>query len=129
MGTYRKRFNEKARTGMMAKHEKLRRARQKRFLAQPDGNEDQSQSQSQSQDQQDQDSNFENEKEEEFDPNAEYLLPMTDAEKQERKRKLQEQLKPTQESSFSRKKRKRIEKYIVSIFFIFHIFAEIYYSI
>lgn len=103
MGTYRKRFNEKARTGMLAKNEKLRKIRQKRFLQQPDGTEDQ-------QDQHD----LEEENEEDFDPNAEMLLPMTDAEKLERKRKMQEQLMPKQESSMSRKKRKRLEKYIVS---------------
>ncbi|VVT57765.1 uncharacterized protein SAPINGB_P005858 [Magnusiomyces paraingens] len=101
MGTYRKRFNEKARTGMLAKNEKLRKIRQKRFLQQPDGTEDQ-------QDQHD----LEEENEEDFDPNAEMLLPMTDAEKLERKRKMQEQLMPKQESSMSRKKRKRLEKYI-----------------
>lgn len=101
MGTYRKRFNEKAKTGMLAKHEKLRRARQKRFLQQPDGTEK---------------NELENEiqKEEEFDPNAEILLPMTESEKLEHKKKLQEQLRKPEESSMSRKKRKRLEKYIVS---------------
>lgn len=98
MGTYRKRFNEKARTGMAAKNEKLRRARQKRFLQQPDGSEQPEQET----------------QPEEVDPNAEQLLPMTELEKQDRKRKLQEQLRPKEETSISRKKRKRLEKYIVS---------------
>lgn len=103
MGTYRKRFNEKAKSGMLARQEKLRRARQKRFLAQPDGNENENDGKSE-------------DVQETFDPNAEQLLPMTEQEKEERKRKLREELRPKEESSYSKKKRKRLEKYIVSTY-------------
>lgn len=101
MGTYRKRYNEKARTGMMAKNEKLRRARQKRFLAQPDGGED---------------ANEQDQEPKEFDPNAELLLPMTEEEKSERKRKMREELRPKEESSYSKRRKKNLEKYIVCTF-------------
>lgn len=48
------------------------------------------------------------------DPNAEILKPMTDAEKEERKRKLKESLysENEKESKLSRSKRKRLDKYI-----------------
>lgn len=112
MGTYRKRFNEKAKSGMLARQEKLRRARQKRFLAQPDGNEE------------NQGHASDNDDQTEFDPNAELLLPMTEQEKAERKRKLREELRPKEESSFSKKKRKRLEKYIVSLFCSFYLLQK-----
>lgn len=48
------------------------------------------------------------------DPNAEILKPMTDAEKQERKRKIAEALysENAKEAKLSRAKRKRLDKYI-----------------
>lgn len=100
MGTYRKRFNEKARAGMVAKQEKLRRARQKSFNVENEDNVDHN--------------NKEEEEEKEFNPNAEILQPMTKEEKLEKKRKLEESLRPKEETKISRTKRKRLEKYIVS---------------
>ncbi len=98
MGKYRVRFNEKARSGMVAKQEKLKRARQKSFRVEDDAN-----------------SEHHKEEEEEYNPNAEILQPMTKAEKLEKKRKLEESLRPKEESKMSRTKRKRLEKYIVSL--------------
>ena len=103
MGKYRKRFNEKARSGMVAKQEKLRRARQKSFrVEENDGRQTEEERVRQEQE------------EENFNPNAEVLMPMTTEEKLDRKRKLQESLPPPQEAPISRTKRKRLEKYIVS---------------
>lgn len=99
MGTYRKRFNEKARAGMVAKQEKLRRARQKSFNVENEDNVDHN--------------DKEEVEEQEFNPNAEILQPMTKEEKLEKKRKLEESLRPKEETKMSRTKRKRLEKYIV----------------
>lgn len=97
MGKYRVRFNEKARSGMVAKQEKLRKARQKHLrVGENDGRD------------------APEEQEPEINVNAELLMPMTTEEKQERKRKLQETLRPPTETSMSRTKRKRLDKYIVS---------------
>jgi ATP-dependent RNA helicase DHX37/DHR1 len=96
MGKYRPRFNEKARQGMLAKQEKLKKARQKQFHRHlNDGTQEE-----------------EIEDEQNVDPNAEILHPLTTQEKEERKRKLQEQLRPETESKMSRQKRKRLDKYI-----------------
>lgn len=90
---------------MMARQEKLRRIRQKSFRgAENDGRETAEEETTRLAKEQ-----------EEFNPNAELLMPMTTEEKLDRKRKLEESLKPSQEAPISRTKRKRLEKYIVSI--------------
>lgn len=101
MGKYRKRFNEKARAGMVAKQQELKRTRQKSIYR---GTENDS---------------VENAKQDENvletvqDPNAEILVPLSKQELEDRKRKLQEALK-RHEPGISSKKRKRLDKYIVS---------------
>ncbi|KAK6461067.1 component of small subunit processosome extracellular mutant DEAH-box protein [Scheffersomyces coipomensis] len=100
MGKYRKRFNEKARSGMLAKQATLKKARQKQFHRDIDGDaapvsEDVATVKP-----------IEN-------SNAEILQPVTEEEKQERKRKLEETLYSNQkESKISRTKKKRLDKYI-----------------
>lgn len=99
MGKYRKRFNEKARTGMLAKQAALKKARNKQFTRHlEDGNEDDTPSQP----------------EVEQDPNADILKPMTEEEKEERKKRLVEDLytENSKETKMSRSKRKRLDKYI-----------------
>jgi ATP-dependent RNA helicase DHX37/DHR1 len=95
MGKYRKRFNEKARSGMVARQLALKRSRQKSFNVEPDQEEPV----------------LAGSIIESFDPNAEILHPMSAQEKEEKKRKLEESLKPT-ESKISNAKRKRLDKYI-----------------
>ncbi|OBA24153.1 P-loop containing nucleoside triphosphate hydrolase protein [Metschnikowia bicuspidata var. bicuspidata NRRL YB-4993] len=103
MGKYRKRFNEKARLGMLAKQAVLKKARNKQFTrpaedaaeepapAAPEPSSDVA-----------------------ADPNAEILQPMTAEEKEERKRRLAETLysENEREQKMSRAKRKRLDKYI-----------------
>ncbi|CCD24999.1 ATP-dependent RNA helicase ECM16 NDAI_0E01830 [Naumovozyma dairenensis CBS 421] len=95
MGTYRKRFNEKARAGHMAKLKELKKVRNKQFHRE-----------------------VEEESEEEdakntsiTDTNAEILEPLTEEEKSLKKRKLQEIFTP-KESKISRLKKKRLDKFI-----------------
>ncbi|ODQ61508.1 hypothetical protein WICANDRAFT_28445 [Wickerhamomyces anomalus NRRL Y-366-8] len=97
MGQYRKRFNEKARQGMLMKQEKLRRVRQKQFTRHLDDGTQ---------------AKEEPKEEETNNPNAEILQPMTKAEREDRKRKLEEQIRPKAESKVSRNKKKRLDKYI-----------------
>lgn len=102
MGKYRERFNAKARAGMVAKQQALKRARNKSQYQQDDDNieaaaDDQPVIPA-----------------EETDVNAEILLPMTTEEKIERKRKLHESLKPKEEK-MSKAKKKRLDKYIVGV--------------
>ncbi|CAN3364950.1 probable ATP-dependent RNA helicase DHR1 [Diutina catenulata] len=100
MGTYRKRHNEKARTGMLAKQAALKKARQKQFNRVHDDGTSQPE-------------DAVAPAEEPVDTNAEVLVPMTAAEKEERKRKLAEEIYTDQsESKMSRSKRKRLDKYI-----------------
>ena len=47
------------------------------------------------------------------DPNAVEILPSEKVEREERKRKMREELKGSQQRKFSGKKAKRLEKYIV----------------
>ncbi|SCU96922.1 LAME_0F17898g1_1 [Lachancea meyersii CBS 8951] len=96
MGTYRKRFNEKARAGQMAKLKELKKVRNKQFLRHSeDGNDTQDTSGN----------------EETRNTNAEILQPLTEEEKEAKKRKLEELLKP-QESKVSRLKKKRLDKFV-----------------
>lgn len=101
MGKYRKRFNEKARAGMLAKQAALKKARQKQFTRLLDNGVEEPE---EPKDLMNTESN----------PNAEILKPMTDEEKAERKRKLAEALylENEKESKLSRAKRKRLDKYI-----------------
>ncbi|KAJ8142823.1 hypothetical protein OY671_004035 [Metschnikowia pulcherrima] len=103
MGKYRKRFNEKARMGMLAKQAALKSARNKQFTRHMDNDEDNSEP-----------SNVEPVTQTEPDVNAEIMQPMTAAEKEDRKRKLTETLytENEKESKMSRAKRKRLDKYI-----------------
>lgn len=95
MGTYRKRFNEKARAGQMAKLKELKRVRNKQFLRHlDDGSEE-----------------AKDEKKQVEDTNSVLLKPMTEEEKEIKKRKLEELFTP-KESKVSRTKKKRLEKFI-----------------
>ncbi|CAB4257108.1 similar to Saccharomyces cerevisiae YMR128W ECM16 Essential DEAH-box ATP-dependent RNA helicase specific to the U3 snoRNP, predominantly nucleolar in distribution, required for 18S rRNA synthesis [Maudiozyma barnettii] len=94
MGTYRKRFNEKARAGHMARLKELKRIRNKQFHR--DDLEDESV----------QDEEVSNQ-----DSNSSILKPMTESEKQEKKRKLEDLFTP-KESKVSRQKKKRLDKFI-----------------
>ncbi|ODQ81516.1 hypothetical protein BABINDRAFT_159797 [Babjeviella inositovora NRRL Y-12698] len=94
MGQFRKRFNEKARSGMLAKQAALKRVRSRQFTRHMD------------------DGTKETEAAEPVNPNAEILKPVTDAEKDERKRKMTEELFGPKETKVSRSKKKRMEKYI-----------------
>lgn len=100
MGKYRKRFNEKARSGMLAKQAALKKARNKAYFNQfeQESSEKPADPQLESQE----------------DPNAQILKPLTDSEKNDRKRRLQEMLfaENQKESKISRAKRKRLDKYI-----------------
>jgi ATP-dependent RNA helicase DHX37/DHR1 len=102
MGKYRKRFNERARAGMVKKQLELKRARNKWMFQKDDENDASLQTH---EDEQSPVSDF-------HDPNGETLLPMTKEEKAARKRELEEVLKPS-ESKWSSQKKKRLDKYIV----------------
>lgn len=100
MGKYRKRFNEKARSGMLAKQAALKSARNKQFTRhEADGTDEIVENE-----------NHDNNE----DPNSEILKPLTEQEKKERKRKLEEVIYSAnqKESKMSRTKKKRLDKYI-----------------
>lgn len=103
MGKYRKRFNEKARTGMLAKQAALKKARNKQFTRHLEDHSENSSHHDEPADDQQQE-----------DPNAEILKPMSAKEREERKRKLTELLysENEKESKMSRAKKKRLDKYI-----------------
>ncbi|AAS53593.2 AFR222Wp [Eremothecium gossypii ATCC 10895] len=96
MGTYRKRWNEKARAGQAAKLKELKRIRNKQFTKYDDDSEQVSDHP---------------EGEETSNPNAEVLPALTAEEKEQKKRKLEELFTP-KETKISRKKKKRLEKFI-----------------
>lgn len=105
MGKYRKRFNEKARTGMLAKQAALKKARNKQFYTQDDGT----------------DANEEEKKLSEIpiptenpDSNAEILAPVSEEERLARKRALEENLytQNAKDEKLSKTKKKRLDKYI-----------------
>ncbi|OEJ80319.1 putative ATP-dependent RNA helicase DHR1 [Hanseniaspora osmophila] len=97
MGTYRKRFNEKARAGHMAKVKDLKKVRNKQFYRHMDDGTEQS-----------------DHSDAADDSNKEVLLPMSKQEKEERKRKMHDEIfaDSKQESKVSRQKRKRLDKFI-----------------
>ncbi|CAR25821.1 hypothetical protein ZYGR_0A03930 [Zygosaccharomyces rouxii] len=102
MGTYRKRFNEKARAGQIAKQDELKKIRNKQFLRAAEDAEDA----------EDAEEVPEASKESQGpDTNAEILPPMSQEEKALKKRKLQELFTP-KETKVSRLKRKRLDKFI-----------------
>ncbi|RCK67784.1 putative ATP-dependent RNA helicase DHR1 [Candida viswanathii] len=105
MGKYRKRFNEKARAGMLAKQAALKKARNKQFYRQDQDNEDDHRPEEAS----DATQMFHNE-----DSNAEILAPVTEEERQARKRALEESLYTQNEKQekMSKAKKKRLDKYI-----------------
>lgn len=90
MAKYKLGYNAKARAGSLKKQQELKAAKQKTWVKKPTAEE------------------------EEEDANAELMVPKSEAEKEARKRKLQEELTPT-ESKMTSKKRKRLDKYIVSM--------------
>lgn len=98
MGTYRKRFNEKARSGHMARVKELKRVRNKQFFRHIESNDEGI-----------------NDREEaqpvEEDSNSEVLKPLTNEEKALKKRKLEELFTP-KESKISKLKKKRLDKFI-----------------
>ncbi|AGO13362.1 AaceriAFR222Wp [[Ashbya] aceris (nom. inval.)] len=96
MGTYRKRWNEKARAGQAAKLKELKRVRNKQFTKYDDEVEQASDH---------------DESGEQTNPNAEVLPALTPEEKEQKKRKLEELFTP-KETKVSRKKKKRLEKFI-----------------
>ncbi|ODV68712.1 P-loop containing nucleoside triphosphate hydrolase protein [Hyphopichia burtonii NRRL Y-1933] len=104
MGKYRKRFNEKARSGQIAKQNALKAVRNKQFTRYADEDADSNESKSTSN----------SVLEQEQDPNAAILKPVTEAEKLERKRKLEESLydQNSKENKLSKAKKKRLDKYI-----------------
>lgn len=101
MGTYRKRFNEKARAGQIKKQNDLKKIRNKQFTRHAEPKETERK-----------EDNLED-----LDPNRDIIVPSsTEAQKQEvlkRKRKLHDQIfGEHDESKISKQKKKRLEKYI-----------------
>ena len=92
MAKYRARFNDKARAGAVSKRNELKKKRQKQFNREDPELEADSDGADQN------------------DSNAQVLLPLTDGQKKQRKRQLQEELTP--ETKMSSTKKKRLEKYI-----------------
>lgn len=96
MAKYRQRFNDKARAGGVAKRNALRAKRQKQFHHEDHDHEPSNGS---------------------IDhygegSQADALFPLTQAEKEEKKRKISDDLYSKQETKTSRNKRKRLDKYI-----------------
>ncbi|EDO18861.1 hypothetical protein Kpol_1023p30 [Vanderwaltozyma polyspora DSM 70294] len=99
MGTYRKRFNEKARAGHMSRLKELKRIRNKQFYRHEEENGE------------DEDEDKKVVEDDTGDSNAEILQPLTKEEKEMKKRKLEELFTP-KESKVSRLKKKRLDKFI-----------------
>ncbi|CCE64108.1 hypothetical protein TPHA_0G02710 [Tetrapisispora phaffii CBS 4417] len=99
MGTYRKRFNEKARAGHMARLKELKKVRNKQFTRHLDDGNNKNESDNV------------NTVERTDDTNAMILKPLSEEEKALKKRKLQELFQP-KESKVSRMKKKRLDKFI-----------------
>ncbi|XBW34646.1 hypothetical protein QEN19_000213 [Hanseniaspora menglaensis] len=101
MGTYRKRFNEKARSGQIKKQNALKKIRNKQFTRHLEEEVNEENKKNDSNDDEDEDTN------------KEILVPVAEDEKLSRKRKLHDQIfKDQQETKISKQKRKRLEKYI-----------------
>ena len=106
MGTYRKRWNEKARAGQMSKLKELKRVRNRQFTRALENSSDADSEEGNSSE----DEHHESPDHQE-DTNAAVLKPMTEEEKQEKKRKLEELFTP-KETKVSKTKKKRLEKFI-----------------
>lgn len=110
MGQFRKRFNEKARTGMLAKQAALKKIRGRQFTRhEDDGREAQEEAKEPVDASEDLTTLFNN-----GNSNSEILTPMSVEEKEDRKRKLEESLYTAnaRETKMSRSKKKRLDKYI-----------------
>lgn len=104
MGKYRKRFNEKARAGTIAKQLSLKAARNKHLFQSEDESKEEILPERPSTEL------FQTEE----NSNSEVLKPLTEDEKNERKRRLESILykENEKESKLSRTKKKRLDKYI-----------------
>ncbi|CCE78848.1 Piso0_000880 [Millerozyma farinosa CBS 7064] len=104
MGKYRKRFNEKARAGTIAKQLSLKAARNKHLFQSEDESKEVTSPERHNTEL------FQTEK----NSNSEVLKPLTEEEKNERKRRLETLLykENEKESKLSRTKKKRLDKYI-----------------
>lgn len=91
MAKYKQGYNAKGRAGSLKKQQELKAAKQKTWVKSETAEDEVPE-----------------------DSNAELMVPKSEAEKEARKRKLQEELTPA-ESKLSSKKRKRLDKYIVSV--------------
>ncbi|KAI5957492.1 ECM16 [Candida theae] len=109
MGKYRKRFNEKARTGMLAKQAALKKARNKQFYTQDDGTNSHDDVGDDNPPSADIPINAQN-----TDSNAEILAPVSEEERLARKRALEENLytQNSKDEKLSKAKKKRLDKYI-----------------
>lgn len=92
MAKYRVRFNDKARAGAVARRNELKRKRQKQFHRDEEEGEPGDMPETTA------------------DPNAQVLLPLTDEQKDQRKRQLHEDL--VTDKKMSSLKKKRLDKYI-----------------
>ncbi|WLF77461.1 putative ATP-dependent RNA helicase DHR1 [Lodderomyces elongisporus] len=118
MGKYRKRFNEKARTGMLAKQAALKRARNKQFYNTGDEHDETPTTEVEQSNGGNsinngvQPSNLSTQVID--DPNAQILKPVTEEERLARKRALEENLftQNAKEAKISKAKKKRLDKYI-----------------
>lgn len=97
MGTYRKRFNEKARAGHMAKLKELKRIRNKQFFRYESTNGDDSDDNDSMKKTKDTNNNE--------DTNTELLKPLTEEERALKKRKLQELFTPKESKYLDRRKK------------------------
>ncbi|KAI5964722.1 ECM16 [Candida pseudojiufengensis] len=106
MGKYRKRFNEKARSGMLAKQAALKKARNKQLYAQEDEKESDTEGTKLS--------SYDISTFNTQDSNAEILAPVSEEERLARKRALEENLysQNAKTEKLSRSKKKRLDKYI-----------------
>ncbi|CAK9440435.1 uncharacterized protein LODBEIA_P45350 [Lodderomyces beijingensis] len=110
MGKYRKRFNEKARSGMLAKQAALKRARNKQFF-QEKQEQDNATEDAETPPPPPVEASLINRAE---DSNAEILKPVSEEERLARKRALESSLFSVneKEQKISRAKKKRLDKYI-----------------
>ncbi|KAK9450046.1 P-loop containing nucleoside triphosphate hydrolase protein [Limtongia smithiae] len=131
MGKYRPRFNDRARSGAIAKQRKLKTSRQPRFVRRPDEDDTADLPQTQQDTTADtaitttmttttvkttddlllKAASNNSASYASTDPNALVLVPMTEAEKLAKRTELEQLLMPP-ESKFSKAKKKRFEKYI-----------------
>lgn len=114
MAKYRERFNDGARSGAIAKKQKLKLARQHRVIRRPEPEDLDNSKLVASEAIEIQ------EKSNEVEPNAPVLIPVTKEAREAKRAELQAMLKPA-ETKISSAKRKRLDKYIVSYFLPFDV--------